>query len=378
MPGAASQSSQQVKRQTISGEEKVLRPDTTDEAIDLRSWPAALSEIAQEISAHPAFRRLDRISFLGVLSPRYWSSIKPPATLQKLVPCREASDADGSRADHSLAAAHCAFVLSSKLLLSEESQRYALAWGLLHDIATWGLSHTGDAAFTRITGISSQELRLRMITGHPSLPEHLSVKSLLRKIGLFSETLLELFSKKSPDFLSSSHRKIPRDLKVLWSIVHSPLTPDTLEGIWRVGRTYGLDLPHPTAVLSTFTPTLFGPMVQSGPSIHIFNFWRGKRDIYRLFINCDEVVLWESRCSNILRDSFHSASLEESLDLTDEILIDSLTISSDSRSPNVMRYKPPRRYGFAPDIGRQKKLKRDFRIDELSQILRSEPKELND
>ena len=94
------------------------------------------------------FKRLHRATFLGILSPKF-----AEAALVD-VPVSFTGIADGSRYDHSIGAASLLLDICNNLSLSEESCRYAVAWGLIHDIATWPLSHTGEAAFHQSSSVT--------------------------------------------------------------------------------------------------------------------------------------------------------------------------------------------------------------------------------
>ena len=124
---------------------------------------------------------------------------------------------------HSISVALIMQFIVKKLKLKIESLKYALCWALLHDIATWPLSHTGEAAFSKITNTSSNELRKMMILGESKLPSELTLRHQLKKIKVDPIILLELFEKKNS--------LVDIELKKIWQIIHSPITPDTLDGM---------------------------------------------------------------------------------------------------------------------------------------------------
>lgn len=80
-----------------------------------------------------------------------------------------------------------------KLNLSPTTTKYAVVWGLLHDIGTWPLSHTSEIAFSSILNIGSRELRNKIIMGDSSIPNSFRLNRKLIDIGIDLKTLLSLF-----------------------------------------------------------------------------------------------------------------------------------------------------------------------------------------
>src|SRR5262245_746484 len=95
-----------------------------------------LRDVAGSVIESQAFQRLSRITFLGILSPRFTHLSGYPFKA-------DASTADGSRASHSAGVALLAMDCCLRLGLDTRRTRLAIAWGLLHDIGNWPLSHTG-------------------------------------------------------------------------------------------------------------------------------------------------------------------------------------------------------------------------------------------
>lgn len=338
----------------------------------LPALPDRLLAAAQEIIAHAAFDRLRNVTFLGALSPRFRLKLDPPPILLKRFSSSVFLNADGTRADHSIAVSEYAFLMAEQFNLSVEAQRYAVAWGLFHDIATWGLSHTGEAAFADVTGVSSRTLRAMMIHGDPILPECFNLKKLLKCIGISGETLLSLFSKK-PSKIAPGSNSEPKDFGLLWLATHSPLNPDTLEGICRCGLSFNVNVPPPNAVMRAFTNTLLGPVIGSEYSEYGLSFWRCKSNIYRTIINNSSVVQWESNKSRDLRLKYASISLGESLELPEDALVHCISQNNSDNFDAVFRYKVPRKYWLGRTFARKKKLGGDLQVDDLYSVFRSEP-----
>src|SRR5207249_171088 len=122
---------------------------------------------------------------------------------------------DGSRYDHTLGVALVALDVARRFGFSERGQRYAVAWGLTHDIATWPLSHTSEPAFTTITGISARSLRAAMLLGSQQVPERYRLAPVLRGLDIDPAALASLFDRSS----------FPADeeLATFKEVVHSPL-----------------------------------------------------------------------------------------------------------------------------------------------------------
>lgn len=317
---------------------------------------------AHELMAHPAFARLGNISFLGILSLQFASVSGFPLKRSDSAVTRTP---DGTRANHSVAVSKAAQRFAIHLQLSEEAQRYAVVWGLLHDIATWPLSHTGEAGFSKVSGVDSGQLRCMMVTGSHRLPSRLSLYRLIKSLSIDSGKLLALFDRADEPF--------DYDLMVLHRLIHSPFTPDTLEGIRRTGLAFGLKVPTPSAVSCAFENDLVsGLRVRGGDSEVLFRFWRAKSLIYRRIINRPKVVEFESAWSNSIRDRFCRLSLTETLELTEAEVLHSLN-GSTVATKDVVRYKPPQIYTIAHGYRKSKHLSSPVPAEEMAKIFLREP-----
>lgn len=118
---------------------------------------ARLAPIAGPLIDSEGFKRLHLTTFLGGLSPKFAHLVDAPVSFTDI--------ADGSRGDHSIGVAALILDICNCLSLSQESCRYGVAWGLVHDIATWPLSHTGEAAFNKNSNVDAKTLRMQMIEG---------------------------------------------------------------------------------------------------------------------------------------------------------------------------------------------------------------------
>ncbi|MBI3818852.1 MAG: HD domain-containing protein [Planctomycetes bacterium] len=322
-----------------------------------------IADIAGPLLESPAFRRLGEITFLGILSPRFAPFAHSPLFART---SKHIGACDGSRASHSLGVALIALDVARSLGCSPIVQRYAVAWGLVHDIATWPLSHTGEFAFSRLTGTSTSELRRKMVLGASQLPSTLHIKRPLAEIGVDSDRLLALFAKQ-PESLESD------ELYHFAAIVASPLTPDALEGIWRSGLVFGVHVPSPEKTRRAFQSLLFGPSLPPGSSGSVLTFWRRKSTIYRSFINRPTVMRWESAWSLAIGDAFPNISLVDSLHLQEESIVERVLSRGipEPKSIEISRYKPPLEYLVRPRRRRSLSLETDLR--HLQRILVTSP-----
>lgn len=324
-------------------------------------------EIAEPLFTCAALQRLRSITFLGILSPRFSSIVRSPLYAYRE---GETHKDDGSRFTHSLGVALAAMRLCRQLNLSSTTQRYALAWGLTHDLATWALSHTSEPAFALSTKTSSRELRAMMILGSSALPDSFCVKRHLEHMAIDPSVLAQLFSKGGSPLSS--------DLQVLKELIHSPISPDTLEGIWRSGRVFGVSVPHPIDIEKCVSRGLYDVFVPSRHSRKVLTFWKQKGHIYNRFINRPDVISWESSWTYCLYSVFGSMSVAESLLVTEDEAISRVLKNGfpESQAPDLLRYKHPLTYYIEPR--RQRRLKSDESLADLKRILKKEELERGD
>lgn len=304
-----------------------------------------------------AFRRLYGVSFLGILSPKYRDLPQFPSVLAR----GGQVSAEQTRAHHSVAVAYMAFDAVSRLGFSKQVQRYATVWGLCHDIATWPLSHTGEAAFSQTTGIGSQSLREMMVKGDSRLPDRLSLFSAIRDAGVNHEVILALFDKQS--VLPSE------ELDVFSKLIHSEINPDTFEGMNRSGRVFGVPMPRRSLFGSLFGSDLLTPLGLGRKGTETaLAFWRGKSRIYRDFINSNRTVEFESRWSVSIRNIFAKHDLVRSLDLSEVDLLYGVVTGRLDVALDVVRYKAPHHYTLGTEYMRRRALDGGVPVDKLREI----------
>jgi hypothetical protein len=325
-----------------------------------------LDELTGPLVRSFAFARLENITFLGILSPRFAHLPGFPFKFKDgAKPC-----GDGTRADHSKAVAALVLEITNTLGFSEKATKYGLAWALLHDISTWPLSHTGEAAFSSICKISADSLRTLMIMGSDDLPQYLVVRHALKKALIAPEHLLMLFDKKTNHFLHQ-RSSLSRELSILWRILNSPLTPDTLEGMQRSGQVFGVRVPEPGSIIKSFAPDLFeDAFIERQNSKTVLEFWRAKSKIYRSFINTQRAIAFESKWAIRIESYFSNASLTETLLFPENCLVEA-TVGPKMPTADYYekRYKPPLSYFVASPYKRKRMLSHGYKIDDLSNVL---------
>ena len=314
---------------------------------------ADVVRLAAPLILSDSFRRLRRITFLGILSPAYSNVDYHPI---KFTTTRS----DRSRNHHSLRVALLAGKMSECLGFSPETTRYAVAWGLLHDIATWPLSHTGEVAFSDATQTSAQTLRRMMIVGDGRLHRSLHAYYAVKEMKLDVDLLLGLFDRKAD---------LDGEASDLHKLLHSVLTPDTLEGMHRSGCTFDLDVPRPIEFIDAMERDLVsGLRLKRTHSALAIRFWRMKSRIYSCYINKEETVAFESSWSAAIRDHYRNIDLSESLHANESDILRNVASRYLRPVNEVVRYKAPLIYQVSLRYRHAKKLKDSIPVDALSKV----------
>jgi hypothetical protein len=293
-----------------------------------------INEFCEPILQEPAFKRLNEITFLGVLSPRF-DSLMPDCKYKPVWNYKKLYN-DGTRKDHSLGVASIILDQVEFFKFNERNKRIAICWALLHDIATWPLSHTGEPAFSSVTKISSRKLREMMILGSNHLPDSLSISKSIRKLGIDPTEFIELFNKEqSPS---------DKDLKKLWFLIHSPISPDTIEGMWRTGYVYHIKFPHAVDYHNKIQLNLFEPYIEKSDSSVFIAFWKSKSKVYSEHINSNSTLLWESAWSNSIKKYYSNVKLIDSLNFTETDIISTIVKNGIEFGSELNKYKEPQQY----------------------------------
>jgi hypothetical protein len=309
---------------------------------ELSVWNTRRREIVDQMGPvldSAAFRRLDDITFLGILSPRY-SDVG--AKHVKYVP----GLSDGSRASHSLAVALLGWDLTRALGLPECAQRHILAWGLLHDIGNWPLSHTAEFAFTRLTDLTPRAIRREMVIGSKSIPEEFRLHDALRASGLDVQWLLGLFE--------HDMERLSGELRDVLAILASPLTPDAVEGMWRCGRLIEEPVVAPQSMIEWLFRSRTGQLcVRPDRAASVLAFWRSKMRIYESFFNAHEIIELESAWSQTIMQVFPRMSAAESMFVSESDVVARVMSRGLPAHAPFSRYKTPVAYDLVPEPERR-------------------------
>jgi hypothetical protein len=290
------------------------------------------SDLVGPILLCSGFKRLGSISFLGILSPRYAELANNPIYSRPTVKLNQITQ-DGSRADHSYGVALLAQKICKEIGLTAEQQKYAAAWGLLHDLGNWALSHTAQHAFSELLGVKTKTVREWLVISDSRVPQKYTITQELCACGIDPERMLGLFQKR-PD----------KDLEIVHSILRSKLTPDMLEGVWRSGQAFGVETLNPNEFITAWYPDLANDYALCNThKLKAIQFWHTKQEIYRRFFSSKSVVRFENHWSAAVFDFFknRSLTLEQSFEIDEQKLVEEITKYVSRTTKEVLRWKPP-------------------------------------
>lgn len=320
----------------------------------------ALRAVAEPLLRSFPVQRLASVTFLGILSPKYRERCASPLSAARLTNERDG----GTRYEHTLGVAWLALEVARQLGLSVRGQRYAVAWGLLHDVATWPLSHTSEPSFAELTGWAAHDLREAMVLGSEALPDRYRLPRHLAEVDVDPAPLADLFAKRAIH--------ADGELEMVRQLVRSPLTPDALEGMSRCGRVFGVEFPSSEAVIGALFPHRGMVYLRASGIPVALDFWRAKAEVYRRYINRPEVIRWESAWALAIKRNHLGISLVESLERDEEAIVEGVLRTGLPPVPLTVRYKPPQEYSITafPET-----LLTQPAVGDLWQVLRREPLE---
>jgi hypothetical protein len=157
----------------------------------------------------------------------------------------------------------------------------------------------------------------------------------LDQLGIDLDTLDTLFTPDAP-------RDSDPGFHLLHQLIHSPITPDTLEGIWRTGCSTGIRVSHPKNVQESISLSLFATMMIERRRFRpVVRFWKQKAAIYRDFINRPDMLKWESRWAAGIEQAFAKFGLADSLVLDEHKIIHSVIEAGLPSPTHYIKYKDP-------------------------------------
>jgi hypothetical protein len=157
---------------------------------------------------------------------------------------------------------------------------------------------------------------------------------------------------------------------IMQKLIHSPITPDTLEGMARSGQTFGISVPSTSTLIAALYRDVFSDvMIDRRASNQILQFWRAKSEIYDRHINRSRSIEFESIWSSAIENAFHRTSLVDSLDLSERNIIHQVLIGGLPHFRGIRKYKHPLSYVIVPELSGKKQLKENVRVDDLEKLL---------
>src|SRR5262249_19716611 len=141
-----------------------------------------------------------------------------------------------------------------------------------------------------------------------------------------------------------------QELALLKQVIHSPLTPDTLEGTWRCGIVFSVPVPAPDAILPALSHQ--GPLVRLARQ-HlgvVLDFWNRKAAGDSRYSDREDRVGVASAWSLALQRAFAGLSLAESLEIPEEELVQMVQRHGVPSPKAPVRYKEPQHYYVNGDL----------------------------
>jgi hypothetical protein len=245
-----------------------------DKSAFFSTCPEPLIPLAIDIIGSTEFERLSRISFLGAIE-----------RLGNVDGCRHSA---GSRYEHSIGVARIALQLARSVSLSPGELRVTLIHGLLHDIGHGPLSHSCELFFKSKFGWDHHQQLLAIITDRQSV-----ISKILEKNCLWHDYM---------GFLVE-----PSRLPNVQAIFDSPINADTIEGILRASRFFGVSSEVSEA-------TLISSLLKDSPSLRALDsFWRLKQEIYNHFIFSSTEARFDTAVSDALFSTAETVQKSEFL-----------------------------------------------------------------
>lgn len=256
--------------------------------------------VGDRVLLSPWTRRLSRISFLGALdrAPR----------------CRERT----SRLDHSAAVAELALRIGRSLGLPDTELRLLVTSALLHDVGHLPLSHTAESAFRARLGVDHHEITRWIIEGGGAVARERSLAPALEHAGLDPRDVWALVDGSAAGPLAP--------------LVAGTLSADTLDGIARAARAFGL---RPSAVPDAPFTMRDGELHVRPEAIGALDrFWSLKDRVYRRVINAPAHAALELRIAALVGQRLSPGALDDLVAFDDRALLVMLGLRAEDLAPD--------------------------------------------
>lgn len=218
-----------------------------------REYLCAVFELEALLDA-PAVRRLEQVSFLGILGPGAHADVRD------------------NRWAHSIRAAAIAGARALELGATYETARHLVAAAVVHDIAHRAYSHTLERAFASLTGRSPRRVTELLITDL-GIGEDIGVAKALGTLGLSSQRVLTFLD----DRLAQARLQADAPFALWW---RGSLSPDTLDGMQRTQVLFGRSV-RDERFAQVFARLANGHIGVAASALGVTDaFWLMKSDIY--------------------------------------------------------------------------------------------------
>jgi len=216
------------------------------ETSNLPQWPPGVSALANQLVSSRQFQRLRYISFLGAIERFSRGSIAGTSSA-------------GSRFEHSIGVAELVLALDERLRLSPGEKRIAIAHALLHDIGHGPFSHSTENFFSSTFGVDHHSALSEIICDDTH-----EIAKILKRNGILH------------DYRRFVSR--PSSIPLVENLFFSPINVDTIEGILRSARFFGLDV-------AIDEERIAGALSGRNPRYdRLDQFWRLKSCVYNEYI----------------------------------------------------------------------------------------------
>ena len=167
------------------------------------------TEIVRDLMDCEAVQRLDGLSFLGAID-----SFGLPN-----------SHTSGTRLDHTIGVAQITEFICRSKNYSVFQKNFCMAVAMLHDIGHTVFSHSGERYMIKRFKLNHNDIRNRI------LKDDRDISFVLEKYGIIKKDIFDTINKSclsKNDFATA--------------LFDSPINPDTVDGILRSSRFFGIDI----------------------------------------------------------------------------------------------------------------------------------------